>query len=202
MTTPELLLEIFGYIGTALVIISMMMTSVLKLRIFNICGSLISFTYSLIVGAIPVVVLNGALVTINLFHLIKARFVKTEYSCIKIEPNDCSLNYFLSLYKTDIEKYFPLFNQKNIANCKIFAVFSGSEIAGIIIGEQENQTLITHLDYTTPKFRNLSVGAFLYDYLKNFNILTLECVTDVIEHKNYLQKMGFEEFNKKMIKKL
>ena len=41
-------LEIFGYIGTALVIISMMMTSVLKLRIINMCGGVISLIYHLV----------------------------------------------------------------------------------------------------------------------------------------------------------
>ena len=64
-------LEIFGYIGTALVIISMMMTSIHKLRIFNICGAIISAIYSAFYQAWPIVVLNICLITINVFHLIK-----------------------------------------------------------------------------------------------------------------------------------
>ena len=70
-------LEIFGYIGTALVIISMMMTSVTKLRIFNIAGSIISMIYSFLVQAYPVVLLNACLAVINLFHLIRA-FIKRK----------------------------------------------------------------------------------------------------------------------------
>ncbi len=71
-------LEIFGYIGTALVIISMLMTSVVKLRIFNICGAVISLIYAALVGAYPVVVLNGALTTINTVQLIRIKFKKTS----------------------------------------------------------------------------------------------------------------------------
>jgi hypothetical protein len=65
-------LEIFGYIGTALVIISMMMKSINKLRIFNVAGSVISTIYSIIVGAWPIVVMNVSLIAINSYHLIIA----------------------------------------------------------------------------------------------------------------------------------
>ena len=64
-------LEIFGYIGTALVIISMMMKSINKLRIFNISGSVISVIYSVLVNAWPIVLLNACLIAINSYHLIR-----------------------------------------------------------------------------------------------------------------------------------
>ena len=66
-----ILLEVFGYIGTALVIISMMMKSINKLRIFNISGAIISAIYSAIIQAWPVVLLNVALTVINTYRLTK-----------------------------------------------------------------------------------------------------------------------------------
>ncbi len=63
-------LEIFGYMGTALVLLSMMMTKLSLLRIFNICGSVISGIYSYLSGAMPVVLLNVGLIAINLTQLI------------------------------------------------------------------------------------------------------------------------------------
>ena len=75
----EILLEIFGYIGTGLVILSMMMTSVSKLRAFNMCGAVISAIYSAHYHAWPVVVLNVCLFCINGFHLVRdARKTKKE----------------------------------------------------------------------------------------------------------------------------
>ncbi len=65
-------LEIFGYIGTALVIVSMMMTSMLKLRIFNMCGALISMIYAIARNTWPVAVLNFCLLAINLVQTIRA----------------------------------------------------------------------------------------------------------------------------------
>lgn len=64
-------MEIFGYIGTTLVIISMLMTSVKRLRLLNLCGAVISMIYAITVGAWPVVLLNAALSVINLGQLIR-----------------------------------------------------------------------------------------------------------------------------------
>lgn len=69
--SPEILLEIFGYVGTALIVISMMMSSVKKLRILNMSGSVISVIYSALSDAWPIVVLNISLILINAFHLVK-----------------------------------------------------------------------------------------------------------------------------------
>ncbi len=65
--------EIFGYIGTALILISMMMTSVVKLRIINMCGSLISMIYAIVCNTWPVVLLNLGLLIINGVQLARIR---------------------------------------------------------------------------------------------------------------------------------
>lgn len=70
----NIFIEVFGYIGTALVIISMLMSSMVKLRIINMCGSLISMIYSIIVQAYPVALLNFCLIIVNMTHLIR-RFI-------------------------------------------------------------------------------------------------------------------------------
>lgn len=65
--------EIFGYTGTALILISMMMTSVVKLRIINMSGSLISMIYAIITNTWPVVILNLGLIIINAVQLVRIR---------------------------------------------------------------------------------------------------------------------------------
>ncbi len=72
MTIP-LLLEIIGYIGTALVIISMLMTSVVRLRVLNLCGAAVSLVYALAVAAWPVALLNLTLTAVNAVQLWRLR---------------------------------------------------------------------------------------------------------------------------------
>lgn len=76
-------LEIFGYIGTALVLLSMMMTKLSLLRIFNICGSVISAIYAYLSGTMPVVLLNVGLIAINMTQLVIERKRKTNSENIK-----------------------------------------------------------------------------------------------------------------------
>jgi len=72
-------LEIFGYIGTLLVILSMVMSNIHKLRILNILGSIITVIYSVLVNAWPIVVLNGTLIIINSIHLMKDYFKISKF---------------------------------------------------------------------------------------------------------------------------
>lgn len=64
-------LEIFGYIGSALVLLSMMMRSVIKLRIINLLGAVINLIFSALCHNWPFVFLNVGLATINIYHLIR-----------------------------------------------------------------------------------------------------------------------------------
>ena len=84
-------LEIFGYIGTVLVIISMLMTTLVRLRIINMCGAVISTTYSIIVGAWPIVVMNVCLLCINMFHTVKALTRENKLSDVRVKNDDNSL---------------------------------------------------------------------------------------------------------------
>ena len=76
-------LELFGYLGSLLIILSMMFTSINKLRIINIIGSIISLTYSIIIDAWPIVILNASLITINMYHLIRYYIRKSKLKNFK-----------------------------------------------------------------------------------------------------------------------
>ena len=51
--TIEIILELIGYLGSLLVIVSMLMTSVVKLRIINTIGSVIFCGYALAIHSYP-----------------------------------------------------------------------------------------------------------------------------------------------------
>jgi hypothetical protein len=73
--------EIIGYAGTALVLVSFMMTSVTKLRWFNLAGAVLSTIYALLTNAMPVLILNASLILINgiqLYRLARQKKEETE----------------------------------------------------------------------------------------------------------------------------
>ena len=66
---PTLAYEIIGYIASALVAVSLMMSSILKLRVINLVGAALFTAYGLLIGAYPVAVMNLFIVLIDLYYL-------------------------------------------------------------------------------------------------------------------------------------
>lgn len=62
---PKILLEIFGYLGTAVLLLSFAMTDIKLMRAVNMIGCIISVIYAICVHNMPTVVLNAAIFVIN-----------------------------------------------------------------------------------------------------------------------------------------
>ena len=65
----SMIYEIIGYSASALVAISLMMSSIVKLRVINLIGAALFTLYGLLIGAYPVAVLNFTIVLIDLYYL-------------------------------------------------------------------------------------------------------------------------------------
>ena len=74
----SIIIELVGYLGSVLVVISMLMTSVKKIRIVNSCGAGIFAVYALIIHSYPTALMNTCLVLINLYTLAKMRAEKSK----------------------------------------------------------------------------------------------------------------------------
>jgi len=61
--------EIVGYAGMALVVLSFLSRSMFRLRLLNAAGAMIITVYALLIDAWPMVWLNGLLAAINGYHL-------------------------------------------------------------------------------------------------------------------------------------
>ena len=81
-------IEIFGYIGTILVVVSMLMSSMVKLRIVSTVGSTVSGIYAMISGALPLVLMNGVIVIINIYNLIKLSKTKQENDLVEDDARE------------------------------------------------------------------------------------------------------------------
>ena len=66
-------IEWIGYSASALIVISLIMTSVVKLRVLNTAGCVLFVVYGFIIGAYPIAISNLMIVLINLYHLYKLK---------------------------------------------------------------------------------------------------------------------------------
>lgn len=63
------MIEWLGYLGSVLVAISLLMTSIIKLRIINMMGAICFAVYGFTIHAMPVAVINSVIIVINIYFL-------------------------------------------------------------------------------------------------------------------------------------
>ncbi len=84
-----------------------------------------------------------------------------------------------------------------------YTIFCEGVPAGIFLGKKEaDGVLSVNMDYTTPVYRDCSVGRFLYSRLKEEGFKKVICSEVHEAHKSYIGKMGFCEENGVYVKEL
>jgi len=187
------LLELFGYLGSAIVIVSMLMTSVMKLRVTNTIGSLLFSVYALLIHSYPTMAMNLVLAGINIYHLIRLHNTEQHYDMIELDADRPVMRYLFSYFNDDIHKYFPGFTPEGATDCMGYLVLCQSAPAGVFLARPatDSDTLQVVLDYSTPRYRDCSVGKYLYACLSDLGIRKLIAETSSKPHIKYLKRMGF-----------
>ncbi len=184
--------EILGYVGTGLILVSMLMTSVVRLRVINLIGSGLFAVYAVLIQSYPTAILNACLVAINVYQLLKLRRKAGKgYEIQKLNGTDGFAEWFTGKYGDDIRRFFPKLDADRVKASEGFAVLMGDCAAGVLLGTRSGERFDVLLDYTTPTYRDCSVGRFIYEKLPSFGITTLSCAADSSAHAAYLEKMGF-----------
>lgn len=201
--TPELILELVGYFASFLVLVSLLMTSVVKLRIINSIGAAIFTVYAILIRSYPTAVMNFALVFVNLYFLVKVLRTKTLLSTVETLPDDNCVEHFLHFYREDIARCFPDYDFATEDGQLCCLVYADANPVGLLIGKCTTpDTLEVSLDYACPSHRDCSVGRYLYDHLKEAGIRCLVADGHSKRHSAYLQKMGFCKENGRYTKTL
>ena len=66
-------IEIFGYLSMVVVLMSMTMGDIKKLRIVNSIACAMFIVYGFVLGAYPIVIMNILVIAINLYKLSKGK---------------------------------------------------------------------------------------------------------------------------------
>lgn len=199
----SMMIEMIGYFGSVLVVISMLMTSVVKLRVVNMMGASIFTIYACLIHSYPTALLNAFLVVINSYNLWQLLKTKRQYELIDGKAEESYLCYVLDQYREDILKYFPEFHMNPAEIDLAYLICNGTSLAGIFLGKKtDKDTAEVILDYSMPVYRDCSVGTYLYARLPSEGIRRLVCEKAEEKHGAYLQKMGFTLENGRYVKEL
>lgn len=199
----SMMIEMIGYLGSALVLVSFLMASVVKLRVINSVGGLIFAVYALLIHSYPTALMNFCLVGINLYYLRRLRQQDRHYTLIEEKKDSALLQAFLEYYKEDIAGCFPGLNITAKEADTVCLVCHDMSPAGVLLGKaKESGVLEILLDYSTPEYRDCSVGSYLYSRLPERGVRRLVYAQEPGKHEAYLKKMGFSQENGVYVKNL
>ena len=157
-------LDLIGWAGSALLVWSLLQTRILRLRVFNLIGSVVLVFFNTAVGVWPMVGLNVVLVAINIVHLSRMLWTRHDdraYAVVEVEPDDAFLTYVLDVHAEDIKRFNPGFKRsgKELA----FLVMHEDSLAGaVLMYDCGGGTAQIELDYVTQRFRDFTPGEFVY----------------------------------------
>lgn len=192
----QLLYEVIGYAASALVAVSLMMSSILRLRLINLVGSAAFALYGVLIHAYPVAAMNGLIVLINLFYLYRMLRTREYFRLLSVEPDSQYLRQFLAFYEREIRRVLPDFAYTPAADDLTIFVLRDMVPAGLFIGRPEaGGTLCVTLDFVIPQYRDFKIGQYLFseerEFFRTRGFREIESEPGNREHAAYLRRMGF-----------
>lgn len=159
-------LEAVGWIGSAVLVWSLLQTELHRLRIINLVGCLVLIVYNGVVGVWPMVGLNVVLAVINVVHLLRMRRERHDsgvYEVLEVGGDDEFLRHGLRVHEADIRRHNPGFVHDPFTGDPCYLILKGDSAVGVVVmrdlGDGRAQLL---LDYVTPPYRDLSPGEFVF----------------------------------------
>jgi hypothetical protein len=189
----------FGYLASVLLAIGLLVNNDLKFRWLNTGGNIAFIVYGVVLHAVPIILTNSILLTINLFYLYKIYNRKEHFELIEFTNGGVMIDRFLSFYKNDITIHFPDFQREQLEGNLNFVVLRDLVIANIFGARvADDGTAEVIINYTVTKYRDYKVGRFIFDKEKQYLLskgvkkIYYKIVANK-RHEKFLTVIGFSD---------
>lgn len=186
--------DLLGYVASFIILVSLTMKSIVKLRWINAIGSLLFVAFAILTRSMPTVVMNVGIIAIDLWFVFALTRKKSDYCLVRAERGSAWLDYF---YRSNKEEIDALFGEDAFSDAKGFSWFvRDGEIAGLFAWKELSTTECQILiDYVTPRYRDTKIGRYFFDkhlaIFREKGYLKLLYENVGIGHWKYLEKIGF-----------
>ncbi len=188
-------LEFLGYAASALVVASLTMTSVLKLRILSMVGSTTFLVYGLMIDSIPVAITNGVIMVINLVYLYRLLSHQARFDVVEVDAGSKFLQRYLEHNASDIEAVWPGYRYDPHSEQLRLVVFRDMVPAGVFVASIEGTTARVEIDYAGRDYRDLKNARVLFGsgrgVLRDHRIERVVTRADTAVHRRFLERLGF-----------
>ncbi|MCF7823473.1 MAG: hypothetical protein K9N35_04810 [Candidatus Marinimicrobia bacterium] len=195
--------EWLGYIASVVVAVSLTMSNIRRLRWINLSGAVAFTIYGALLQLYPVLVVNGFIVGINIYYLVRMSLTRDHFHLIPVSwESSIFLPRFIEFYAKDIREHFP--DTDLVALRQYEAIFITRNVVpvGLFIYEEKSEgTILVHLDYAIPLYRDYESARYFFREFrgmmqeKGFHTYISYCYVPV--HQRYLRRMKFIEDSEK-----
>jgi hypothetical protein len=189
--------ELLGYVASVLVAVSLLMSSILRLRVINLVGAVCFTIYGLLIEAYPVAAVNFVIVLINLYRLYEIFAAPEFFRLLEgVRSDSPYLSEFLRFHEKDVRRYLPEFDFRVPADTLVLFVLRNMVPAGLVLATPSTDgTLQVKVDYVIPGYRDFKVADFVFrDSAARLRELGFRRVTSPPgngDHEAYLKRVGF-----------
>lgn len=197
-------LDLFGYLSSFVILVSLTMNSIIKLRWINLVGAALFTIYGVMLKSVPTAFLNFGIVIIDIYYLFKLYSKKEDFKLVEVSEDSELLEHF---YKNNSKELLEYFGDNKIGSDeKVFFMLRNNYTAGILIGTEEKETLKIKVDFVTEKYRDFKLGSYFFnentEELKKRGYKKVYSKALHEKHKEYLEKIGFKMIDKDLYEKV
>jgi len=192
------ILDWIGYTASLIVLISLLMSSIKKLRWINLVGALIFGIYGFMINSIPTGFMNVGIVIIDIYFLAKIYLSKDYFKILPIDHDSEYLKSFIKFYHDEMSLVTDLDNLNvDDAEIKLYILRNMTPASVFVCNKVDDETLEVVLDYAIPQYRDFKIGKYIFESKRDFFIdkgfNKFVAYTDEESHIKYVKKMGFVE---------
>lgn len=192
----DLTLDFLGYVASGLVVLSLAMSSVLKLRILSLIGSTAFLVYGLLIDSIPVALTNGIIMMINIVFLQRLFTHEEAFDVVEVDATSKFLARYLEHHHDDVQKAWPGYRYEPHGEQLRLVVFRDMVPAGVFIASVEDDVATVEIDFAGPDYRDLRNARVLFG--RGRSVLREHGISKVVTQahsdlqRRFLLRFGFE----------
>ena len=157
-------LDLLGWAGSALLIVSLLQARVLRFRVLNLTAGLMLVAFNALIGVWPMVAMNMATSAINVWfiaRMLRERHDEEVFRVLPVRSDNEYLAHVLAVHRSDVLRHQPDFSWDGVPrqDRHPFLILRGDETVGVVIMRVTDDVADVELDYVTRRYRDFSPGS-------------------------------------------
>jgi len=188
--------EAIGYAASLIILVSLLMTNVFRLRLINGVGSVLFGAYGWLIGSWPVCAINLVIAGIDGWYLLQSMRYSAYFDLAPATSLGAEyLRRFFLFHERELMEFAPGLTLEDLQEAHTCILFRNMLPVGLFSYRQAGADADIVIDFLIPEYRDFKAGRYLYRtkrmFFKEQGIKRFHAVARHPSHPRYFSKNGF-----------